>query len=84
MNYMLLPESQHLLQALVEYHAIDKIAYKADFTEQEIEYPTLLPTLGARLAIRKQKNGAIVVHKSGSSNGTFSLVLKGTSSPTLA
>ena len=77
MNYLLLPESQHLLQALVEYHAIDKIAYKSDFTEQEIEYPTLLPTLGAKLAIRRQKNGAIVVHKAGASNGTVSLVVKG-------
>lgn len=77
MNYMLLPDSQHLLQALVEYHAIDKIVYKSDFPEQETEYPTLLPTLGAKLAVRKQKNGAVLVHKSGFSNGTVSLVLKG-------
>lgn len=77
MNYLLLPESQHLLQALVEYHAIDKIVYKSDFTEQEVEYPTLLPTLGAKLAIRKQKSGAIHAHKSGQPNGTVSLVVKG-------
>ena len=77
MNYMLLPESQHLLQALVEYHTIDRIAYKSEFTEQEVDFPTLLPTLGARLAIRKQKNGGIVVHKAGDPNGTVSLVVKG-------
>lgn len=77
MNYMLLPESQHLFQALVEYHAIDKIVYKADFTDQEAEFPTLLPTLGAELAIRKQRSGSIVVHKAGESNGTVSLIVKG-------
>ncbi|SJX60294.1 uncharacterized protein SRS1_11608 [Sporisorium reilianum f. sp. reilianum] len=77
MNYLLLPESQHLLQALVEYHAIDKIVYKSDFVEQEVEYPTLLPTLGAKLAIRRQKSGAIHVHKAGQPNGTASLVVKG-------
>ncbi|KAJ9476906.1 Beta-Ig-H3/Fasciclin [Pseudozyma hubeiensis] len=77
MNYLLLPESQHLLQALVEYHAIDRIAYKSDFTEEEVEYPTLLPTLGANLVIRKQKSGSIVVHKAGNPNGTYSLVVKG-------
>lgn len=77
MNYLLLPESQQLLQALVEYHAIDKIAYKADFTEQETEYPTLLPTLGAKLAIKKQRSGSIVVHKAGDANGTVSYIVKG-------
>ncbi len=77
MNYLLLPESQHLLQSLIEYHAIDKIAYKADFTEQESELPTLLPTLGAKLAVRKQKSGGIIVHKAGDPNGTVSLIVKG-------
>nr|CDI51202.1 conserved hypothetical protein [Melanopsichium pennsylvanicum 4] len=76
-NYMLLAESQHLLQALIEFHAIDMIAYKSDFAEQEAEFSTLLPTLGARLAVRKQKNGGIVVHKAGDPNGTVSLVVKG-------
>lgn len=77
MNYVLLPESQHLLQALIEYHAIDKIAYKSDFTEQETVYPTLLPKLGANLSIRKQKNGSILVRKAGEPNGTCSLIVKG-------
>ncbi|SPO20825.1 uncharacterized protein UTRI_00302 [Ustilago trichophora] len=77
MNYLLLPESQHLLQALVEYHAIDKIAYKSDFTEQEVDFPTLLPTLGAKLAVRKQKSGGIIIHKAGDPNATVSLVVKG-------
>ncbi|GAK62415.1 FAS1 domain-containing protein [Moesziomyces antarcticus] len=77
MNYLLLPDSQHLLQALVEYHAIDRIAYKADFTDQEAEFPTLLPTLGAKLAIRRQKSGTIAVHQAGEPNGTASLVIKG-------
>ncbi|CCF53983.1 hypothetical protein NDA11_006613 [Ustilago hordei] len=77
MNYLLLPDSQHLLQALVEYHAIDKIAYKADFADQEADYPTLLPTLGARLSIKKQKSGSIVVHKPGDAKGTLSYIVKG-------
>lgn len=77
MNYVLLPESQHLLQALVEYHAIDRIVYMSEFDEEEAEFPTLLPTLGAKLAIRKQKSGSILVHKAGELNGTDSLVVKG-------
>ncbi|PWZ02769.1 FAS1 domain-containing protein [Testicularia cyperi] len=77
MSYLLLPESQHLLQSLVEFHAIDKIAYLSDFSSDEVELPTLLPDVTAKLLIKRQRNGSVTVRRSDRANDTRSTVIKG-------
>ncbi|PWN50301.1 FAS1 domain-containing protein [Violaceomyces palustris] len=62
MNYLLLPESQPELQAVIEYHAIDRIVYAQDFSQEVTSYPTLLPD-GGRLYARKTKNGTVLISR---------------------
>lgn len=77
MNYLLLPDSQPLLQALVEYHAVDKIAYMSDFAASETRYPTLLSYLGADVVIKREKGGTVSVRKPGQPEGIRANIVKG-------
>ncbi|KAN0066009.1 hypothetical protein ACQY0O_000101 [Thecaphora frezii] len=65
MGYLLLPESQAQLQALIEFHSVDRIVYLEDFQREPIELPTLLPSAESKVVAERLKNGTVLVSRAG-------------------
>lgn len=77
MSYLLLPESQPALQAVIQYHAIDQVLYLEDFPRNETVYGTLLPDPAGKLSTIRFKNGTVAVRRPDQGSETVAKVLRG-------